>query len=225
MSTRIRAIPATDRPRERLWAKGPDALSDVELLALVIRSGHRGESVLELAASLLTDHGGIFGLAGARPEELTSRAGVGPAKAAAVVAALRLARRIESGAPPKTIRSAGTLAELACAELADLRRERTVVIVLDPGHRLRRLLSLTEGSVDRSLLPVREVLNLVLRNDGRAFAVAHNHPSGDAAPSAADVQSTRDLAAAAKLVGLRFLDHVIVAGETWTSLRQAGALD
>jgi DNA repair protein RadC len=110
------------------------------------------------------------------------------------------------------------MAAIAQRELGNLRRERVLVVVLDAGNRLRRLVVLSDGSVDRSLLPVREVLNAVLRNDGVAFALAHNHPSGDLTPSPQDTRSTAQVVEAARIVGLRFLDHLIVTAQGWASL-------
>lgn len=223
-STTIPNLPESVRPRERLWARGVDALSTPELLALVLRCGCPGESAVDLAASLLAEYRELSRLASARPEELAARRGVGVAKAAAVLAALRLGRLLDSETPAPFCRTAADLANLVRTHLSDLRHERTLVVVLDAGHRLRRIVTLTDGSVDRSLLPVREVLNATLRNDGRAFAVAHNHPSGELEPSAADLEATRALAAGAQAVGLRFLDHLIVAGSGWLSLRETGYL-
>lgn len=215
MSVSIGELPPHDRPRERLITHGADALSARELIALVLRSGHRGESALDVAAALLAEFGGVDGLAAAFPEELARTPGVGQAKAAALVAALRLGRfAFSEGARPR-IRSAADIAVVARAVLHDQRRERVIVLVCDAANRLRRTAFVSEGAVDRSLLPLREILNAVLRYDGRAFAVAHNHPSGDLEPSDADVRATAEIARAAKMVGLRFLDHVIVAGDEW----------
>jgi DNA repair protein RadC len=97
-----------------------------------------------------------------------------------------------------------------------------MVLVLDAGNRVRRVEPISSGAVDRTLVPAREILNLVLRNDGAAFAVAHNHPAGDLRPSAEDVSATARLAEAAPLVGLTMLDHLIVANDEWLSLREAG---
>lgn len=218
MGVSIGELPPHERPRERLMKHGPDALSERELIALVLRSGRRGESALDVAASLLAEFGGVDGLAAAFPEELARRPGVGPAKAAALVAALRLGRfAFSEGAPPR-LSSGVDVAAAARALLDDQRRERVVVLVCDAANRLRRTMLVSEGAVDRSLLPVREILNAVLRHDGRAFALAHSHPSGDPEPSDADVRATTEVSRAAKMVGLRFLDHVIVSGQEWRSV-------
>jgi DNA repair protein RadC len=217
MSTRIADLPEDDRPRERLWRKGAAALSNIELLALVLRQGRSGESALELAARLLAEHGGVDRLATAGAEELAAVPGVGAAKAAALAAAFQLGRNL-GGDLPDAVRRPDDLAAIAQQELAGLRRERVLVLVLDAGNRVQRVVALTEGSVDRSLLPVREVLNAVLRNDGTAFALAHNHPSGDLTPSPQDLHSTEAVALAAPIVGLRFLDHLIVTDAAWLNL-------
>lgn len=215
MSIRIADLPEDDRPRERLWRKGVAALSNAELIALVLRQGRAGESALELAARLLSEHGGLDRLSIARAEELAALPGVGPAKAAALVAAFQLSRNVGGDLLPDTVRRPDDLAAIAMQELAGLRRERVLVLVLDAGNRVQRVVSLTDGSIDRSLLPVREVLNAVLRNDGAAFALAHNHPSGDLTPSRLDLYATKAVAGAAPVVGLRFLDHLIVSDAGW----------
>ncbi len=214
---RVRDLPEEERPRERLFRRGAEALSDRELLALILGKGRKGESALDLAAGLIADYGGVGGLRSARPEELSRRAGVGPAKAAAVVAALRLGQRVDGPLSGRRMQSPADIAAAAEEELAGARRERVLVLICDASNRLRTMVSVADGAVDHSPLPIREVLNAVLRHDGRAFAVAHNHPSGDPTPSEADRRATAELAAAAKAVGLRFLDHIIVADGAWTS--------
>ncbi len=212
MATILADLPPHERPRERLLGSGPEALSDSELLALVLRHGRQGESAVSLAASLLAEYGNLDVLAGAHPEELATRSGVGVAKAAALAAAFQLGRRLGRDGVPLVLRSPHDVATVARRELAGLRRERVLVLICDAANRLRRTVIVSEGSIDRTLVPVREILNAVLRHDGRAFAIAHNHPSGNPEPSEADHRATTDLRDAAKLVGLRFLGHVVVAG-------------
>ncbi len=178
----------------------------------------RGQSALDLAGEILAAAGGLARLATARPEELASTAGMGIAKAAAVVAAFHLGARVaRSDDLAVALRSAADVAAVALRELSGLRRERVLVVICDAGNRLQRTAIVAEGAMDRSMVPVREILNAVLRHDGRAFAVAHNHPSGDPTPSDADIEASRALSAAARVVGLRFLDHVVVAGDRWRS--------
>lgn len=221
MSVPLRSLPEHERPRERLLARGPEALTEVELIALILGKGRRGESALDLAAGLLAESGGLAGLALARPEELAHRSGIGPAKAAALVAAFRLGRLAASaprvGLP--VLRSGDDAAAIALRELAHARRERVIVLVCDSANRLRQVVPVTEGATDRAQFPVREILNAVLRYDGRAFIVAHNHPSGDPTPSDDDRRATEEIAAAARATGLRFLDHLVVGDRRWRSVR------
>lgn len=212
MATILADLPAQERPRERLLQHGPEALSERELLAIVLRSGLRGKSALDLATSLLGEYGALSALASARPEELATRRGVGVAKATALVAAFQLGRRLGLDDTPLVLRGPSDVTEVARRELDGLRRERVLVLVCDAANRLRRTVIVSEGSIDRSLVPVREILNAVLRHDGRAFAIAHNHPSGNPEPSEADHRATAEVRDAARVVGLRFLGHVVVAG-------------
>lgn len=216
MAAVMASIPEHDRPRERLLARGVEVLSERELLALVLRNGAPGQGALDLAADLLGEYGSLSALAGARPEELAARRGIGVAKAAAVVAALQLGRRAADGAPqPEVMRRPADVATVALRELRDLRRERVIVLICDRANRVRRTVVVSEGSIDRSLVPVREILNSVLRHDGRAFALAHNHPGGSAEPSDADRLATEEVRQAASMAGVRFLGHVVVTGDDW----------
>jgi len=219
MTVLMAAMPPHERPRARLIASGAGALSDRELLALVLRNGTQGVSALDLASELLAEYGSLGALAVARPEELARRKGVGPAKAAALVAAFQLGRRATHPADEAVVlRSGGDVARVAQAALAGLRRERVLVFVCDAANRVRRTVIVAEGSIDRSPIQVREILNAVLRLDGRAFALAHNHPSGEAEPSDADRRATVEVAAGAKAAGLRFLGHIVVAGDDWRTI-------
>jgi DNA repair protein RadC len=207
----LSALPEHERPRERLQALGVESLSERELLALVLRNGRTGESAVDLAGSLLATFGGLNGLARALPEELAAVPGVGLAKAASLVAAFRLAVLASRVIEAPVLKSSADIASVAAEHLRGLRRERVLVLVCDGANRLLQVVTVSEGSLDRSLVPVREILNAVLRHDGRAFALAHNHPSGDATPSDADRRATVQVIAGAQAVGARFLDHVVVA--------------
>lgn len=210
----IQSLPPSERPRERLLSCGVDALTDRELIALVLRNGTAGKSAIDLAAELIAEYGSAHALAAARPEELATRPGVGPAKAAALVAAFQLSRRSVRNDPIQ-VRTAEDVAVIARGELAGARRERLVVVVCDAANHVQRVVTVSEGALDKSIVPVREILNAVLRHDGRAFAIAHNHPSGTAEPSNADRRTTDSVKAAATTVGLRFLGHVVVTRDDW----------
>lgn len=215
MTVPMAAVPLHERPRERLLARGATALTERELVAIVLRNGMHGESAVDLAASLLADYGSLRALAVARPEELAAKPGIGAAKASALVAAFELGRRTNRPDEPIILRCPEDVAKVARHELEGLRRERVLVLVCDAANRLRHTVTVSEGSIDSSPVPVREILNAVLRHDGRAFAIAHNHPSGDPEPSGADRHLTAKVREAAGVVGLRFLGHVVVAAERW----------
>ncbi|MGW6426255.1 JAB domain-containing protein [Nocardia sp. NPDC055053] len=217
MSVPIANLPVAQRPRERLLLLGPHALSDGELLALLLGQGTRGLSALELAAQLLCEYGGLAELAAARPEELARRAGIGPAKAATVIAAFHLGTRSRTTESVPQLSTPDDIARVAVPLFAGARVERLLVLICDTQNRLRHRAFVAEGAIDHVAVPVREILNTVLRHDGRAFAVVHNHPSGDPTPSPDDRRASTLLTRAATTVGLRYLDHLVIAGETWST--------
>ena len=214
----LSSLAAHERPRERLIALGPAALTDAELVAIQLGSGRRGASAIALAQSLLAEFGGVAGLARARPEELSRHLGVGPAKATRLAASFALADRVQGNPLQRTVRTSADIARVVSPLLSRARTEQVVVVVCDSQHRVCRIATVAHGGADSSPFPVREILALVLRHDGVAFAVAHNHPGGTTEPSNQDRCATTELANAAGAVGLRFLDHVIVAGDSWASV-------
>ncbi|PUA78952.1 JAB domain-containing protein [Nocardioides currus] len=218
MSIRSRTL-AGDQPRERLLRLGPGALSDAELVALVAGIEAEGRDDVAVGSELILECGGLRGLAAAFPEELTRSSGIGPAGAARLLAAFELAARATDAPTHRVVDSAAAIAELVSPVLTRERREKVVVLVADAANRVLRVVPVAIGGLDSSPLPVREVLQAVLRYDGRAFALAHNHPSGDPTPSVYDRAATEAVGRAADATGLRFLDHVIVAGTSWRSVR------
>ena len=217
--------PVHERPRERLFEKGAAALADAELLALVLRtSGIRGETGVDRARRLLAAFGGLDGLRHASADELAREPGLGAASAAAVVAALELGRRtastrVERGGVYRT--SAEVFLDLR-ARLAPLRKEVFWVLLLDAKHRKLREVHVSEGSLTASIVHPREVFVAAVRESAAAVILAHNHPSGDPAPSPEDVELTRRLRQAGETLGIRVLDHVIVGAEAHFSFADAG---
>lgn len=211
-------VPTEERPRERLARLGPSALSDVELVAIHLGSGTRGQSALELASALLVEWGGVSGLAQAGIDELARRPGIGLAKACRLVSAFALADRAQGLPTGRLLRSSADIADVAIPIIGRARTEQVLLLIADQQQRVRRVVPVTTGNAAGSTLPVREVLALTLRHDGVSFAVAHNHPSGSVEPSEADRSATRRLTDAAAEVGLRFLDHVVVSSQAWRSI-------
>lgn len=217
-SVTVSALAAHERPRERLGTLGAGALSDAELVAIQLGSGSPGESAVVLAQALLTEWGGVAGLAGAAVDELARRRGVGPAKAARLVAAFALAERIAGSPRRQVLRTSADIAAVVAPLIGRARAEQVVLLIADHGQRLIRVLTVARGGATGCTVPVREILSLVLRHDGVAFALAHNHPGGTLDPSSEDVAVTARLRAAERDLGLRLLDHVIVAGDAWRSV-------
>ncbi|GGJ74216.1 DNA repair protein RadC [Pilimelia anulata] len=213
---RIADLPATDRPRERLHAHGPGALADRELLAILLGTGAApGRGAHQLAAQLLARYGSLAALARAHPAELTTVHGVGPAKAALLAAAGELARRSQRPTAPPVIRGTSDIVSVAGPLLYGRNRERLALVVCDSRNRVTSCEVISEGGAGRTLLPIREIAVAVLRRDGAAFALAHNHPDGDVTPSAADRAATARIADVANATDLRFLDHVVVTDTQW----------
>lgn len=218
MSFRSRIL-AGDQPGERLLRLGPGALSDAELVALVAGIEAQGRDDVALGHELILECGGLRGLAATFPEELTRSSVINSAGAARLIAAFELAARATTAPINRIVGSPAAIADLVAPLLARERREKVVVLVADAANRVLRIVPVATGGLDSSPLPVREVLHAVLRYDGRAFALAHNHPSGDPTPSRRDREATAAVSRAADAVGLRFLDHVVVAGSCWRSVR------
>ncbi|MCA0293441.1 MAG: DNA repair protein RadC [Actinobacteria bacterium] len=206
-----------DRPRERLVRLGQAALTDAELVAIHLGTGRQGEGVLHLAGKLLDEWGGVGGLARADVDELARTPGVGTAKACRLVAAFALADR-GAMADRRGVRTSEDVAAVAIPRIGRARTEQVLLIVLDGSHRASRVVTVATGGATNSVVPVREVLSLALRHDAVAIALAHNHPGGSLDPSAEDLAVTERLRSGACEVGLRFLDHVIVAGDQWRSI-------
>lgn len=214
-------LPVDQRPRERLHAYGARALSDAEILGVVLGTGVRGEPALELGQRLLAHADGLSGLVGASVEELAGIDGVGTAKAARVIAAVEAGRRLAVLPPSARPRIAGPEDVLAVAsDMRHLDKEHFRALVLNTKHQLLRCVDVSIGSLTTSIVHPRELFRAVIRYNGAALVAVHNHPSGDVSPSAADIELTRRLAKAGELLGIRLLDHVILGDGRFLSLKQ-----
>ncbi len=215
-----------DRPRERLDTLGPAALSDAELIALLLRTGDRGGDALSVANDLLERQGGLQGLSRAATGELGRSAGIGPAKSASVRAALEIGRRLAGRrlSAGSVIRSPSDVYRHFHPNLRDARQECFVVVLLDARQRVLRSEVISQGTLTASLVHPREVFRPALRDAAAALVLVHNHPSGDPTPSAEDREVTSRLARAGEILGIRVVDHVVVAERGFCSLREEGAL-
>ncbi len=220
-------LPADARPREKLLARGPSALSDTELLALLLRTGLAGRGVLALAQDLLQRFGGLAGLLQADAGSLRQVPGLGgPAKRSELLAVLEIARRAmgQRLAERPVMDSPEALAHWVQMHLADKGHEVFAVVFLDAQQRLVALEELFRGTLNETLVYPREVVQRALHHRAAAVVLAHNHPSGLVNPSRADRVLTERLQAALRLVDVRVLDHLVVAPGAWTSMAREGWL-
>lgn len=223
---KIRQWPSSERPRERLLRDGPEALSDAQLLAILLRVGRQDSSAVEVAMELLQELDGLRGLSNRSVEELCRISGIGPAKAAQVKAAVELGKRVLA-APLSSgtmIRSSADLFRHYYPLMRDLRREVFTVVLLDAKHAIIRDATVSAGSLTASLVHPREVFNLAVRESAAAVIFVHNHPSGDPTPSEEDRALTARLVAAGDVLGIQVLDHLIVGDGRYTSFADEGWL-
>lgn len=208
----MRELASDDRPREKLLQHGPDALSDGEVLAIVLGSGMAGENVVDLARRVLEDSGGATGLARMDAHTLKRTKGLGPAKAAQVIAAIELGRRVqrEGFLDRPALLSPEAVDALIGSKLRSLRKEVLHVLALDTKGRLLGAPATVAGNVNSIPARAGEVFREAIILDARSIVLAHNHPSGDARPSPQDVAVTKGLVAAGKLLDIEVFDHVII---------------
>ncbi len=216
-----------DLPRERLWRLGPGALTAPELLAILLGTGDAHRGVHRVADDLMAEAGGSLRTLAARPAaELLRVAGVGPAKAARLLAAFEVGHRLAREARPLAPRISGPedVVRVVGPRLRDLAVEEFHLLALDTRSRVRRDVLITRGLLDASLVHPREVFRAAIAEAAAGIILVHNHPSGDPTPSAEDRAVTRQLVAAGQLLDLPVYDHVIVAGDRFVSFATSGLL-
>ncbi|MFZ0791092.1 MAG: DNA repair protein RadC [Chromatiaceae bacterium] len=218
--------PEGERPREKLLERGPDALSDSELLAIFLRTGIPGKSAVDLARELLTGFGGLAGLMGAGERRFCEIKGLGRAKYAQLMAVLELSRRYLQTriAEQDVLTSPEATRDYLKLKLYGLPYEVFACLFLDNRHRVIRYEELFRGTIDGASVHPREVVRKVMETNAAAVIFAHNHPSGVAEPSQADLRITQRLKDALALVEVRVLDHLIVGEGQGTSLAERGLL-
>lgn len=222
----IRDFPKEERPRERFLQDGPGSLSTQELLALLLRTGTKDESVLQLANRLISTFEGLRLLKDASIEEITSIKGIGEAKAIQILASVELGRRISSlnYNDRYVIRSPEDCANYCMDEMRFLSQEHFVCLYLNTKNQVLHKQTIFIGSLNASIVHPREVFKEAFRRSAASIICLHNHPSGDPTPSREDIEVTKRLAECGKIIGIDLLDHVIIGEQKYVSLKEKGYL-
>lgn len=220
----IKELPADERPRERLQLRGPQALSNADLLAILLNTGLKGEPVTAMAERLLVTFGGLSGMLRADLEEIAAERGMGPAKATTIKAALELANRLgalRSEDKPQ-IASPDDVVDLLGLEMAALEQEQLRVVLLDTKNRVIAIRTVYQGSANQAMVRSAEVFKDAVRRNAVGIIVVHNHPTGDPTPSSADVVLTAELVRAGQVLDIEVIDHLVIGQGRHVSLRRLG---
>ena len=222
----IKDLPADERPRERLVKYGPAVLSNAELLAIILRVGTQEYSAIGLAEHMLGKFDGLKGIATASIEGLSSIKGLGTVKATQIQAMVELGKRlaISAGDTRQTIRSPQDAADLLMPELRFETKEHFKGIFLNTKNEVLKTKTITIGSLDASLITPRELFRDAISMSSASMIIAHNHPSGDPAPSREDIEVSKRLIQAGQMIGIEILDHVIIGDNRWVSLKERGLI-
>jgi len=221
---RIGDMANEDRPRERLAQVGAGALSNAELLAILLRTGLEGENVIRLSERILAQHGGLVGLLKISYSDLCTVKGIGPAKAAQLKSAVELGRRIAAATPSDkpSINSPADAANIVMYEMRALDQEVVKVLLLDTRNRLMGIVEVYRGSLNTSMIRVGELFREAVKQNAASIIVAHNHPSGDPSPSPDDVAVTRLMVEAGRLLDIPVHDHLVIGQNKFVSLKERG---
>ncbi|HEX5132148.1 MAG TPA: DNA repair protein RadC [Candidatus Krumholzibacteria bacterium] len=217
-------LPPSDRPRERLYARGAGELSLQELLAIVIGGGARGSSALVLALRLLGGFGDLVVMGRASVDEMRRVPGIGFARACQLVAAFELGRRFarESRTSGTSIRAPKDVARLFMDEMKDYDREHFKAAFLNTRNQIIRVVTVSIGSLNASIVHPREILKPAIAASAASIVLVHNHPTGDPSPSREDVEFTRRFARCGELIGIELLDHIVIGADRFQSLKESG---
>lgn len=220
----IQSWPETERPRERLLRLGPESLSDAQLLAILLRTGRKKHNALEVAHHLLKKFGGLSALGQLSVSELCSIKGIGPAKAAQVLASVELGRR--SLAQPLNldlrVLSSRDIYNHYYSLLRDMKKEVFMLLLFDGKNRLLKEVNVSTGSLSLNIVHPREVFKPAVRESASAVILLHNHPSGDPSPSPEDQELTRRLVKAGRIMGIKVLDHLVIGDGKYYSFADQG---
>lgn len=220
----IKDLPIEDRPQEKLFKEGESSLSNAELIALIIRTGTKEETAVELAQKLLNAYGGIGELAKLRPSDIIKIKGFGPSKAAMVSAAIELARRIStvSKFDKLQLNNPMSIYEFLSPQMSHLPYESFRVLSLDTKKCLIKSSEISKGTIDRTVVHPREVFREAIEVNAHSIIISHNHPSGDPKPSSKDIDITNVLLKAGEILNIELVDHIVIGSGRYFSFREEG---
>lgn len=216
----VKELPLDDRPREKLLMRGAQSLSDAELVAILLRTGKKGKSVIEIARELISSEGNLAMLATKTVDSLQRISGIGKDKAATLAAAFELSRRILSQPKwfaNKKITSPQDIAEIFIPILRDDNKEKFIVVCLSSANKIIKHETISIGNLNSSVVHPREVFKVAIDNSSASIILIHNHPSGNPEPSNEDIRITKKIVETGKIMEIPVFDHLIIAGETYTS--------
>lgn len=216
---KIKDWPLEERPRERLIKEGPKALSDAELLAIILRNGSHKENVLELSKRVLNNYD-LRSLSRKRINTLKKQFGIGDVKACQIIACFELGRRLAAynGDKQPRIHAVKDAARLVMHEISDLKKEQFIGIYLDSRNKILRKETIFIGSLNATVIHPREVFHIAIAESAAKIILAHNHPSGEPTPSEEDIKITKQLINAGKILGIELIEHIIIGGKKYTGV-------
>lgn len=223
---KIMDLPQNERPREKLIRYGCDALSNSELLAVILRTGSSSENILNLSDRVLKETGGLNGVLNCSIDELLKLKGIGEAKAAQLLAVGELLKRFKSFKSGEIIKISQPkdAAEYVMNEMRYLKQEHLKVIMLSTKNAVINIKDVSVGSLNSSIVHPREVFSEAIRKSSASIIICHNHPSGDPTPSSEDISLTGRIKECGKLLGIELLDHIIIGDGTYVSLKEKGIM-
>ncbi|MCH4198785.1 MAG: DNA repair protein RadC [Clostridium tyrobutyricum] len=223
---RIKDLPENERPRERLFRYGPEALSNIELLAILLGCGSKKENIISLSSRIIQNNGGINGVFDSTLEDFTNISGIGKAKAAKLLAVIELSKRFKSfkDGDNYKIHNSQDAAMLVMKEMKSLKQEHLVVIMLNTKNVVISVKNVFIGSLNSSIVHPREVFSYAIKKSSASIIICHNHPSGDPSPSDEDIKVTYRLEKCGEILGIHLIDHLIIGNGQYISLKEKGIL-
>ncbi len=224
---KILDMPENERPKEKLLRYGAESLSNPELLAIILRTGTKGENVLALSQRIISEFNGLNGILNASVKEMTEIKGVKESKASQMIAIAELFKRFntyKSFNEFKRVSSPNDVASMLYGEMGTFNQELLKLIILNTKNEITKIKDVFKGSLNSSLVHPREIFNEAIRNSAASIIICHNHPSGDPTPSDEDIKVTTRLKECGEIIGIKLIDHIIIGRNVYVSLKEKGIL-